>query len=128
MSNYKFNVPAPKGTVLVESANRVVSHLTGQGYTIRSDSRPRAVTLERTGSYLSFKDHKGPHELKIAFSEREVVFDFKVVSAWKDAPSSSTFQTIVDRAKEELVKKCSSCAEYVRAEAKVCRSCQASLT
>jgi hypothetical protein len=123
MNTYKFQV-SMSGASVPESATRVINHLVSQGYALKSDGRPREATLERSGSTLSMKDHRGPHELKLQFSDSSVSFDFRVTSLWKDAPSKDAFQTVVDRAKEELVKRCGSCAEYVRADAKLCRFCQ----
>jgi hypothetical protein len=128
MSSYSFQMRMPKNVSLMETSNRVLSYLTGHGYTIKSDNRPKNALLEREGSNMSMKDHKNPHELKIVFSDSEMSFNFKVVSLWKDGTSSENFSTIFDRAKEEVVCKCSKCAEYVKADAKVCRYCQASLS
>jgi hypothetical protein len=127
MSSYSFQLPMPKGVALMESANRVLQYLTGHGYKIKSDNRPKNALLEREGSNMSMKDHKNPHELKIVFSDAEMSFNFKVVSFWKDGSSSDNFSTIFERAKDEVVRKCSKCAEFVRADAKVCRYCQTSL-
>src|SRR5262245_26105837 len=106
MSNYKFTVPVPAGAALQESAKRITQHLLSDGYTKKSDRLPESVSLERTGSYLSMKDHRGPHELSVRFSQSGVVFDFRVVSLWKDTPSQSTFAGVVERAREEIVKRC----------------------
>jgi hypothetical protein len=127
MSSYSYQVPMPKGVSLIETANRVLSYLTNHGYKMKSDNRPRGAMLEREGSNMSMKDHKNPHELKIAFSDSEMSFNFKVVSLWQDSSSQENFSTIFNRAKEEIVSKCPKCAEYVRAEAKVCRHCQTTL-
>lgn len=127
MANYKFQIPVPGGAVVAESANRVIKHLTEQGYSLKQDGRPTSAALERGGSYLSMKDHRGPHELLLRFGSGEFVFDFRVGSLWKDTPSQSTFKVVVDRAQEEIVKKCPACAEYIRADARVCRFCQRSL-
>jgi hypothetical protein len=124
MSSYSFQIPMPKGVSLIETANRVMQYLTGHGYKVKSDNRPRSAMLEREGSNMSMKDHKNPHELKISFSDAEMSFNFKVVSLWQDSSSKESFSSIFNRAKEEIVCKCSKCAEYVRADAKVCRYCQ----
>lgn len=127
MSNYRFNIPLSGGVALAETANRVVSYLTGQGYSIKRDNRPKETTFERKGSYLSMKDHRGPHELKVSFSQSALSLDFKVASFFKDSPSENAFKEVADRVKEEVVKRCPSCAEYIRADASVCRFCQKSL-
>lgn len=127
MSNYSYKVPMPRGVSLIETANRVLNYLTGHGYKMKSDNRPRGATLEREGSNMSMKDHKNPHELKISLSDSEMSFDFRVVSLWKDANSQDNFSAIFNRAKEEIVRKCPKCAEYVRADAQICKHCQASI-